>query len=263
MADVARRTRDAGAGRGRPGPGALGRRGVGPLDGARDRAAVLDHRLDVGTAAERSGPLPWLPRVPSRLLRDGEWGDYLGRRSELVRTLADEVRASASGGEPWASGLSVPQTLVGDVAVWRAAHQVLASDERPTGPVCPRAAEARWQSRLDARVEAADAAGRTWSSRAVAFEPQLGGDPGLPKLGRALAALAGEREDAGHLLVEALAEPLPDTHAADALRFRVAGHAAREAPPTRWETVHAPRPTKDQLHGWRPEPPTPGRTVCR
>lgn len=231
---------------------------AGPLTVARDRAAVSDHRLDVTDASAGSpGPLSWLPGIPSRLLEDPEWRDYLTKHFDLVGQLADEVRAGSLGGAglypgalgagrrpdeeemPWASGMLMPDALLAEVSVWRAAHGVPDSDQRPTGPVQHRAAEARVQHRLEAQIEAADPAGRAWTEAVRAIEPRLSGDPGLPKLGRHLAALATGRRDVQDLLLAAVRDPLPDGHAADAVRFRISDYAANGLPSRLWMTETA------------------------
>jgi hypothetical protein len=62
------------------------------LNFADDRAAVLDWRLDdTGHRNAGSGPLPWLPGIPTRLRDHPEWGGYLTARSELVAALADQI----------------------------------------------------------------------------------------------------------------------------------------------------------------------------
>jgi hypothetical protein len=66
-----------------------------------DRAAVLDWRLDdTGHRNAAPGPLPWLPGIPQALRDHPEWGNYLTARSDLVRTLADQVRATITDTDP-------------------------------------------------------------------------------------------------------------------------------------------------------------------
>jgi hypothetical protein len=75
------------------------RRGARELDTAGDRAAVLDWRLpDPNTAG--TAPLPWLPSIPQTIANDPHWGSYLTARSDLVTTLADEVRQQAMWAAP-------------------------------------------------------------------------------------------------------------------------------------------------------------------
>ena len=71
------------------------------LNSADDRAAVLDWRLDdTGHRNAGQGPLPWLPGIPQGLRDHPVWGDYLAARSDLVRTLADQVRATVADTDP-------------------------------------------------------------------------------------------------------------------------------------------------------------------
>ncbi len=63
------------------------------LEAARDRVAVLSHRLSLAFAADLDrGPLPWLPGIPFELLENPEWNSYLSARHELTRQLAEETR---------------------------------------------------------------------------------------------------------------------------------------------------------------------------
>lgn len=110
--------------------------GLGPLDQARDRAAVIDYRLDLTQANNRTrGPLPWLPGIPTQLLDDPTWEDYLTGRYQLTRQLADETRqrvADDPAPARWAEDLSgLDPALVTDIQLWRAAHQTPDNDVRP------------------------------------------------------------------------------------------------------------------------------------
>jgi hypothetical protein len=141
---------------------ALGR----DLSTAEDMAAVFDWRLPEPASID-SGPLPWLPGIPSTLQDHHVWGQYLAKRSQLVIDLADQVRdcASHSREQPvWAPPGSHPTAaLLGEVAVWRAAIGVDPQDRRPTGAGQLQAASTLWQQNLD---------------RAVALCRGLGADPG-------------------------------------------------------------------------------------
>ena len=71
---------------------------AGDFDDAADPAAVIDWRLDPsGSHSGGTGPLPWLPAIPSRLRDDPHWGTYLSRRAELIRDLDTAVRADSRG----------------------------------------------------------------------------------------------------------------------------------------------------------------------
>jgi hypothetical protein len=122
-----------------------------------DRAAVLDWRLDdTGHRNAAPGPLPWLPGIPQALRDHPEWGNYLTARSDLVRTLADQVRATITDTDPpvWVNATrqcAAEQRRRGCVG-WRAAVQVSPEDGRPTGPVQLQKAARTWQVHLDRQV---------------------------------------------------------------------------------------------------------------
>jgi conjugative relaxase-like TrwC/TraI family protein len=122
---------------------------------AGDIAAVLDWCLPE-PASLALGPLPWLPGIPLALHDHHVWGEYLAKRSQLVSGLADQVRDSASHccEQPvWAAPGSHPTaTLLGEVAVWRAANGVDPQDRRATGPDQLQIYSAEWQRRLKRRI---------------------------------------------------------------------------------------------------------------
>ena len=216
---------------------------LGELDTAHDAAAVLDHRL--GSSAP-GGPLPWLPGVP-HVLAAPQWGDYLGQRAQLVTDLAAEVRASVESASPaWAAGLD--PTLRGDLAVWRAAYDVPASDTRPSGPPT-LGTGAAYQRTLDQRVGRAVVAGHVWTD---VLPAEVNRDPRRGALFKQLDKLAASRTDARAILEEALAgDPLPTEVPADALWWRTAGLAStRPAPPTsaRFPVFPTPGPSTDSRH---------------
>jgi hypothetical protein len=125
------------------------------LSTAGDMAAVLDWRL-TALAPITPGPLPWLPDIPPALQDHPGWGRYLAKRSQLVVGLADQVRDDASqqpGTPAWApSGSHPTATLVGEIAVWRAAVGVQPQDRRPTGEGQLQMTSALWQQHLDRSV---------------------------------------------------------------------------------------------------------------
>ncbi len=106
------------------------------LHTAADMAAVLDWRLPEPTATD-PGPLPWLPGIPQALHDHPGWDQYLAKRSRLVTDLADQVRGHAGLDETqpvWAPPGSRPNlTIIGEIAVWRAANGIHPNDPRPTG----------------------------------------------------------------------------------------------------------------------------------
>jgi hypothetical protein len=104
------------------------------VNSADDRAAALDWRLDdTGHRNAGQGPLPWLPGIPQGLRDHPVWGNYLAARSDLARTLADQIRASVDTDPPaWVTrcGSVPPSSVIADVQVWRAAMQVSPEDRR-------------------------------------------------------------------------------------------------------------------------------------
>ena len=209
------------------------------LNSADDRAAVLDWRLDdTGHRNAGQGPLPWLPGIPHGLRDHPMWGAYLAARSDLVRTLADETRATVADTDPpaWATqrGAVVPSSVVGDVQVWRAAMQVSPSDRRPTGPVQLQKAGRTWQVHLDRQVAGDRAAAlQEWGWLLNQLSPNLITDPFAPMLADRLAAISRAGLDARQLLRIAITTggPLPDEHAAAAVWWRIGTSTPPTKPP--------------------------------
>ncbi|MGD9961930.1 MobF family relaxase [Nocardioides sp.] len=206
------------------------------LDTARDRAAVLDWRLDAsGLRNAGAGPLPWMPGIPARLADDPHWGAYLTQRAQLVEETAGQVRDRAAeqadrGGLPaWAqNGLRPADTTVADVEVWRAAMQVPADDRRPTGAPQLQKASATWQRRLNRAVTGDHTpALKEWRHLLHSMAPQVRDDEFTPLLAERLAAMSRAGVTA-HQLLRTAADPdhpagaLPDEHAAAALWWRMA-----------------------------------------
>jgi hypothetical protein len=202
------------------------------LNTADDRAAVLDWRLDdTGPRNTGPGPLPWLPGIPTRLRDHRLWGAYLATRSHLVRTLADETRASAADTDPpaWASqrGTVPPRSVIGEVSVWRAAMQVSPEDRRPTGAMQLQKAARTWQRHLDRQVSGdRSPALQKWGWLLNQLSPNLAKDPFAPMLADRLTAISRAGMDAGELLRSAITtgRPLPDDHAAAAVWWRISRH---------------------------------------
>ncbi|MFN8085244.1 MAG: MobF family relaxase [Dermatophilaceae bacterium] len=204
------------------------------VDTAADVAGVLDWRLDdTGLRSADTGPLPWLPGIPEDLSDDPQWGPYLGARAARVRDLREQVATTALDDTQlpsWArQGQGRPEdSLLAEVAVWRAATGVDNADRRPTGPTHMSKAGYRYQDDLNTRL----LAGRTpamaeWGPTLenVLVHPRK--DPFTPLLAEHLAALTRARIDAPALLRRALGEgTLPDDHNAAALWWRIAGHLA-------------------------------------
>ena len=206
------------------------------LDTARDRAAVLDWRLDAsGLRNAGAGPLPWMPGIPARLADNPRWGTYLTERAQLVEEVAGQVRGRATyqadrGGLPvWAqNGLRPDDATVADVEVWRAAMQVPADDRRPTGAPQLQKASATWQRRLNRAVTGDHTpALKEWRHLLHSLAPQVRDDEFTLLLAGRLAAMSRAGVTA-HQLLRNAADPdhpagaLPDEHAAAALWWRMA-----------------------------------------
>jgi DNA primase catalytic core len=203
------------------------------LETARDRAAVLDWRLDAsGLRSAGAGPLPWMPGIPDRLAEDPHWGAYLAQRAHLVEQLAEQVhtRAIEQASLPvWAqNGLRPEAATVADVEVWRAAMQVPVDDRRPTGAPQLQKASATWQRRLNRAVTGDHTpALKEWRQLLYTLAPQVRDDEFTPLLAERLAAMSRAGVTAHQLLRTAtapdhLAGPLPDDHAAAAVWWRMA-----------------------------------------
>jgi DNA primase catalytic core len=217
----------------------------GSLKDAHDAAAVLDWRLDA-TRRAPAGPLPWLPGIPERLAADPKWGAYLTERASLVTTLAGEVRQQATEATrtpAWVGdGPPPPTTLLGEVAVWRAAMAVPDTDLRPTGEPQFAAAAARHQRRLDKQLATdRNPALAEWSPLFATISPAIGNDAHQARLARQLARLSRAGIDATGLLASAAAEGvLPDDHAAAALWWRINRHLEPAVAITMTDSTPAP-----------------------
>jgi len=222
---------------------------TGPLDEARDPAAVLHYRATTFARAhstdlpQTEGPLPWLPRLPRRLQDHSAWGRYLTARSDLVTNLAHRVHQDAAGTRPaWAHQLDaqVADDVVGQVAVWRAAQQVSPTDPALTGPPATVPAARRWQQHLN------DVTGADLTSTPPLLHTLTAGadhDPFRNALARHVDRLAhtGVNVD-HHLQTAALEQPLPDDHPSAALWWRLHRHlpAATLTPPQPVPQLPAP-----------------------
>jgi hypothetical protein len=201
--------------------------GIRELDTAADRAAVLDTRLGE-TDSLGTGPLPWLPGIPPRLLDHPTWGPYLQGRSLLITDLAIQVRADAASQVPvWAAELdhALPDPLIGDVRIWRAANQVEPADRRPTGPTQLGHAARDWQKQLDQRLATGDPSLDDWTRTIARLIPTPGKDAFILGLADRLVRLTHDGYDAQRLLREAVdLGPLPDEHPTMAIWWRILDH---------------------------------------
>jgi conjugative relaxase-like TrwC/TraI family protein len=196
------------------------------LTSAHDQAAVIDSRIQDINKVTAGGPLPWLPGIPHMLAADSDWGPYLKARSRLVAELAEQVRRNTTADPPpWTvvRRALVPDGLIADLQVWRAATQVDPGDLRPTGPPQLGRAAHVWQQQLDKRLAAADTnADRQWRRLLATEVPSATADPFLPELEEKLTNITRAGFDATHLVRSAAAAgPLPDDHPAAALWWRI------------------------------------------
>ncbi|SOC58170.1 MobF family relaxase [Ornithinimicrobium cerasi] len=140
-------------------------RGRDSLLEAEDPAAALAWRIAGATPpSHRDAPLPWLPDVPPAIRQDTESSDYLDRLTfrieQLVGRVADgALQAGASDRMVWQRPLpaDVDDQLIGDLAVWRAAHAIPPTEPTPTGAPMRDPAAARHQTLLTRRLTAATA----------------------------------------------------------------------------------------------------------
>ncbi|MDZ4266693.1 MAG: TrwC relaxase, partial [Mycobacterium sp.] len=208
-------------------------------------AAVIDWRLDPsGSHSGGTGPLPWLPAIPSRLRDDSRWGPYLSRRAELIRDLdtavRDDVAAWTAATAPrWARPIVGPDTtLAADLAVYRAATDVDDADTRIAGaeqyPARLRAAQHRLEKRA-ATVVGAQIGHRRYNNLVDSINPRIRKDPFWPQLATHLAESSRTGVDVQQLVATAAAErPLPDDLPAAALWWRLCGTLS----PAIVETAH-------------------------
>ncbi len=219
---------------------------AGDFDNAADPAAVIDWRLDpTGAHSGGTGPLPWLPAIPSRLPDDDQWGPYLGRLAESIDTLEREVRAAAgewstANAPRWARPiLGADRALAADLAVYRAATAVEDPDTRIAGAPQYPARLAAAQSRLERRAAAAIGAQtqtRRYDQLVDNINPHIRRDPFWPQLATHLAEAARTGVNVDQLVTTAAeTHPLPDELPAAALWWRLSGTLS----PAATETAHS------------------------
>ena len=218
---------------------------IGDFHGARDQAAVVTARLDAltpptsaGSALGEAGPLPWLAGVPEVLREDPVWGSYLQRReawvSDSCAALAQAFDGDQSGEVPmWARGLSLDAdpTLLGDLAIWRAAEAIVEQDLATVGARSRPGVAGEHQAWLRQRVAHALPAVET-----VALPEDVLLDVELPHLMSRLQVLTQSGVDVGALIehTNTVDASLPTELAASALwwRLRAALHDSPRALPS-------------------------------
>jgi DNA primase catalytic core len=212
---------------------ALTRAFAQPIKTAYNPASVLAWRVTDTEWRGRRGPLPWLPAVPKQLEHHPEWGAYLASRTSRINELADAVsqQTRTSTTPPkWLASVAgqPPESLIADVEVWRAAHGIPATDQRPTGDRQHPDAAARWQRQLNKRLQTSHSAALDeWGHVLTDIAPTLLADPFTPTLARRLSLLSASGIQARQLLDHTAADgPLPDDHAAAALWWRISRHVS-------------------------------------
>lgn len=198
------------------------------------------------------------------MVGDPAWDEYLASRFAQVLDRADAV-ADELPDTRWAAALQDKDpALARQVIVWRAAHDVHVSDFRTCGPA--DGDDAVHQRRLEAFVKASvgSVLSQTdqWRPLVDRIAPGLADDPHWPVLARALTRAADAGFDVGTRLPELIAErPLPHTHAARSLDYRLANacpeafgptHVMRYEPPTRKLAPPTPLPDYAGALGGRP-----------
>ncbi|MEU4841700.1 MobF family relaxase [Nocardia testacea] len=201
------------------------------LDSALDRAAVLSWRISPEITGEP--PVPWLPAAPQVLLSDTVYGGALREHESRVGALAAAVESQAREwtavtAPMWARPLlgSDPQ-LLGELAVWRAAHGIADNDRRRTGAPVHDVAERRVQQDLERRAVRVlgdrDRDARRWSAVAVDAEEKMVEDPYWPVLAEEFSRAAAAGVDVPAAVSSAISagDPLPAEQPAAALRWRM------------------------------------------
>jgi hypothetical protein len=238
------------------------------LDSAIDRAAVLRARLPDSDKVG-SGPLPWLPGIPPLLADHPRWGPYLTGRARLVTELAAQVRTDAAARLPgWAADIDrpLPEILIGDIEVWRAASQVDAYDRRPTGPAQLEKVARNWQRRLHERLATGAPSIDDWIRTITRLIPTAGADPFSGDLAERLTRLTQNGYDSLRLLRAAVdVAPPPDEHPSMAIWWRILDQLPKDATPAT-NNKH-PEPKRRSLVSTRQaptmlpdRPPPPWRT---
>jgi hypothetical protein len=205
------------------------------LNTAVDCAAVLHTRLpDAGHLG--TGPLPWLPDIPTRLVDHPRWGPYLTSRFHLITELAAHVLIDSTVRTPnWVADHPCPlsDALIGDIQVWRAANQVDPADRRPTGPTQLGQAARDWQLRLHERLATGDPSVEDWTRTIARLVPTAGADAFAGDLAERLARLTQHGHDTHQLLRAAVdLAPLPDERPTMAIWWRILDQLPKGATPT-------------------------------
>ena len=206
------------------------------IDGADDVAALLEWRL-ADAATTDVGPMSWLQG--HGFVGDERWATYLDGVSDTVSELVDEVRTlsrtwalpGAAGRPRWVLAVpeDAPSSLVGDVAVWRAALAVEDTDLRLTGARQFGGRALAAQHALDARLDTADRRGDggdtvRWADLGREVGQGVVDDPYWTVLAQHLSRMERAGLDVDPLVRSAAVGQLPDELPAAALWWRIAAH---------------------------------------
>jgi hypothetical protein len=176
------------------------------------------------------GPLPWLPGIPEVVADHPSWGPYLSARSRRASALASEV-ARRERLPRWTTRYDDVLTaeLRRELAVWRAATGVPASERSLTGPPPHDDAEAAYHRNLTNRINTLyGEALHAWQERIVSHVAHR--DEQTGQSARYLDGLQRKGVDAERMLERAVArKPLPVDHPTAALAYRVKDLVARRA----------------------------------
>lgn len=191
---------------------------------------------------ESGGPLPWLPRIPSELTSESEWGTHLQVRGGRIADLASRIFIPATA--TWID--DVGPDVRKEIAVWRAAHAIPGTETRPTGP---RVDGVGWkyQRELDRRIGKTASHAELDNQWADLLPTEVTKDPAAYNLKRRLSGLGVEGAQLAELICVGLrtARPLPVENPADALWWRIC--AAHDAAALNEVTGVAAVRTSDEL----------------
>lgn len=221
---------------------------IGELFSAHDPAAVIDWRIDpTGGHSAGIGPLRWLPATPTLLANDPAWENCLTGRAALVVELAEQIRETVTHqwtpatAPAWAKPvLAANPELAAEIAVFRAAHNVVPEDTTLLGPpqyaVRARTIQKLLENRAQAVVRTQNPRSRRFEQLIDSIDPRIRADGYWPQLAAQLAQAATSRPDLPALVRAAATErPLPDELPAAALWWRL---AAELTPTATVDTPH-------------------------
>ena len=220
-----------------------------------DAVALATGRIPgaFGEDVAQGGPLPWLAGLPECVSEHPSWGPYLGARAHLVRKLANEVGARAETTLPKHlhryDDILTPD-LRTELAIWRAAQGISASERTLVGPIPDSDREASYHHRLVRSINARyGEAVKAWEHTVIEHVGHR--DDGTLEVAQLLDRLHRHGHDAERLLTRAAAgRPLPEEYGSAALAYRIHEHLTpkRGTPDTPRRAVRT-----------RIEPPTPLR----